>query len=111
MTNRSSRIERQDFIHMSLLSNNIGVVLFDHLVQLACQRRRAMGKRKLNEEYDLEVELPTQKKVIAIQSFADFGLDPRLLQAVAKEKFAKPTPVQSEAIPLALQGRDVLGNS
>jgi ATP-dependent RNA helicase DDX56/DBP9 len=41
-------------------------------------------------------------------SFPDFGLDPRLLQAVAKESFEKPTLVQRKAIPLALDGRDVL---
>lgn len=40
--------------------------------------------------------------------FPDFGLDHRLLQAVAKQNFAKPTLVQRKAIPLALEGRDVL---
>ncbi|SPQ27029.1 f577e402-693f-4fe0-a711-d710198d7085 [Thermothielavioides terrestris] len=41
-------------------------------------------------------------------SFADLGLDPRLVQAVAKQSFEKPTLVQRKAIPLALQGQDVL---
>jgi ATP-dependent RNA helicase DDX56/DBP9 len=41
-------------------------------------------------------------------SFADLGLDPRLVQAVAKQSFEKPTLVQRRAIPLALQGQDVL---
>ncbi|GAB1315805.1 ATP-dependent DNA/RNA helicase [Madurella fahalii] len=41
-------------------------------------------------------------------SFAELGLDARLVQAVAKQSFEKPTLVQRKAIPLALQGQDVL---
>ncbi|KAK4453927.1 ATP-dependent RNA helicase dbp-9 [Podospora aff. communis PSN243] len=41
-------------------------------------------------------------------SFAELGLDPRLVQAIAKQNFEKPTLVQRKAIPLALQGQDVL---
>jgi len=41
-------------------------------------------------------------------SFADLGLDPRLVQAVAKQSFEKPTLVQRKAIPLALGGQDIL---
>ncbi|CEJ91814.1 Putative ATP-dependent RNA helicase dbp9 [[Torrubiella] hemipterigena] len=41
-------------------------------------------------------------------SFTDLDLDPRLVQAVAKQKFLKPTLVQRQAIPLALKGQDVL---
>lgn len=44
-------------------------------------------------------------------SFEDLKLDARLLQAVAKEKFTQPTLIQSEAIPLALAGKDILGLS
>ncbi|PHH73432.1 hypothetical protein CDD82_5478 [Ophiocordyceps australis] len=41
-------------------------------------------------------------------TFADLGLDPRLVQAVASQSYLKPTLVQREAIPLALNGQDVL---
>ena len=41
-------------------------------------------------------------------SFSELGLDPRLVQAVAKQNFEKPTLVQRKAIPLALKGQDVL---
>ncbi|OAA55607.1 ATP dependent RNA helicase [Niveomyces insectorum RCEF 264] len=46
-----------------------------------------------------------------ILSFADLGLDPRLIQAVAQQQFEKPTLVQQRAIPLALNGRDVLAKA
>ncbi len=42
-------------------------------------------------------------------SFEDLKLDARLLQAITKENFTKPTQVQSEVVPLALAGKDILG--
>ncbi len=41
--------------------------------------------------------------------FSDLALDPRVLQAVAEAGYETPTPIQAQAIPPALQGRDVLG--
>ncbi len=41
--------------------------------------------------------------------FSDLALDPRVLQAVSEAGYETPTPIQAEAIPHALQGRDVLG--
>jgi ATP-dependent RNA helicase RhlE len=41
-------------------------------------------------------------------SFADFQLHPDLLRGVAALGFAAPTPIQRDAIPPALEGRDVL---
>jgi ATP-dependent RNA helicase DDX56/DBP9 len=52
-----------------------------------------------------------EKKTPTAKTFAELGLDARLLQAINKEKFAAPTPVQARAIPLALAGKDVLGNA
>ena len=42
-------------------------------------------------------------------SFADLGLDPRLLQALEAEGYTHPTPIQTQAIPHVLDGRDLLG--
>ena len=42
-------------------------------------------------------------------SFADLGLPPKLLEAIAAAGYSNPTPIQSQAIPPALTGRDVLG--
>ncbi len=60
-------------------------------------------KRKL-DDHDVPAEAPS-----ASISFDGMGLDPRLLQAVANDKFSQPTPVQARAIPLALEGKDILG--
>jgi ATP-dependent RNA helicase RhlE len=45
------------------------------------------------------------------QAFAALGLAPELLRAVAQEGYSEPTPVQREAIPHVLAGRDVLAGA
>jgi len=42
-------------------------------------------------------------------SFEDLGLGPEVLQAVTDAGYTEPTPIQAQAIPLVLMGRDVLG--
>lgn len=42
--------------------------------------------------------------------FESLNLDSRLRQALIQENFSRPTLVQSKAIPLALEGKDVLGS-
>ena len=42
-------------------------------------------------------------------AFAALGLIPELLDAVRDAGYTTPTPIQEEAIPLALKGRDLIG--
>ncbi len=42
-------------------------------------------------------------------SFSDLGLSPDLLRAIEDAGYVNPTPIQEQAIPPALTGRDVLG--
>ena len=42
-------------------------------------------------------------------SFNDFGLVEPIIRALAEEKYLTPTPIQDQTIPLAMQGRDVIG--
>lgn len=75
-------------------------------------------KRKLNEndvptsaaapEAEKQSETATTTPADEGATFADLGLDARLVQAVAEQGFLKPTLVQRKAIPLALDGKDVL---
>lgn len=44
-------------------------------------------------------------------NFSDLGLAPALLSALADQGLASPTPVQAEAIPPVLLGRDVLAQA
>jgi ATP-dependent RNA helicase RhlE len=42
-------------------------------------------------------------------SFSGLGLAPRLLEILQKKGFTIPTPIQSQAIPVAISGKDVMG--
>ncbi len=42
-------------------------------------------------------------------TFSELGLEPKILQALAEAGYDTPTPIQRDAIPEALTGRDVLG--
>jgi superfamily II DNA/RNA helicase len=41
--------------------------------------------------------------------FSDLGLSDKVLEAVTAAGYSEPTPIQQQAIPYVLQGRDVLG--
>jgi len=45
------------------------------------------------------------------QSFAELALRPELLEALSSLGYEEPTPIQREAIPPALDGRDLLGQA
>lgn len=42
-------------------------------------------------------------------TFSDFGLHPLLLQSIAETGYTTPTPIQAQAIPVVVEGRDVMG--
>ena len=44
-------------------------------------------------------------------SFEDLGLSGPVLRAIARTGYTEPTPIQAQAIPEALQGRDIVGAS
>lgn len=43
------------------------------------------------------------------QTFSELGLHPDILKAVAATGYTSPTPIQAQAIPIVMQGRDVMG--
>ncbi|CAO2828147.1 unnamed protein product [Amaranthus hypochondriacus] len=57
----------------------------------------------------------TQKEEIELdedcKTFEELSLDPRLLRALNKKGIAKPTPIQQVAIPLILEGKDVVARA
>ncbi|ALC44096.1 CG6418 [Drosophila busckii] len=44
-----------------------------------------------------------------VTSFGHFNFDDRLLKAVRKAEYTQPTPIQAQAVPVALSGRDIIG--
>ncbi|KAF2469464.1 DEAD-domain-containing protein [Lindgomyces ingoldianus] len=66
-------------------------------------------KRKLNEH-----DVPEVASVITKEpqsTFDSFGLEPRLLRGVRDQRWSSPTHVQAKAIPIALEGKDILARS
>ncbi|XQM34774.1 hypothetical protein DFLDMN_001584 [Cupriavidus sp. H19C3] len=51
--------------------------------------------------------LPDQPQ--AEQTFDSFGLDARILRALTEQGYSRPTPIQAQAIPIVLLGKDVMG--
>jgi len=47
--------------------------------------------------------------MISSPSFDTLGLDPSLLKAVTAQQYTQPTPIQRDAIPAILFGKDLLG--
>src|SRR5690242_3433773 len=104
---------------------------FHNVQQFLCAIPAKMAnKRKLNEhdvpeetspqsakrrasDASENAESTTSSKTITAPaaSFAEFELEPRLLRGIRDQKWSSPTAVQSKAIPLALQGRDILARS
>src|SRR5258708_7351805 len=44
-------------------------------------------------------------------SFDELGLSPEILRAVTEAGYPTPTPIQAQAIPVVLAGRDVMGGA
>jgi superfamily II DNA/RNA helicase len=54
-------------------------------------------------------DTPTSAAPVAAARFDTLPLDPKLLRAVADQGYATMTPIQAKAIPIVLDGRDVMG--
>ncbi|MCD8497061.1 MAG: DEAD/DEAH box helicase [Alphaproteobacteria bacterium] len=46
-----------------------------------------------------------------MKNFEGFGLSPTLAKSLAYMKYTTPTPIQAQAIPLALEGHDIMGSA
>ncbi|HRQ89122.1 MAG TPA: DEAD/DEAH box helicase, partial [Bacteroidia bacterium] len=44
-------------------------------------------------------------------SFEELGLSGPVLRAIARTGYTEPTPIQAQAIPVALGGQDIVGAS
>jgi ATP-dependent RNA helicase RhlE len=53
--------------------------------------------------------LSSVRKIPTLTLFSDFGLAQPILKALVSEGYEKPTPIQAQAIPHVLSGRDICG--
>jgi ATP-dependent RNA helicase DeaD len=59
----------------------------------------------------VEMGMAHDDEVAAIDGFATLGLDPKLLGTLTELGYEEPTPIQREAIPALLTGRDLIGQA
>ncbi len=68
-----------------------------------------MAKKRLAAKKNDRLDLKQLVRPPTMGDFQSLGLSNKLLRAVAAEGYTTPTPVQEQAIPPLLAGRDVLG--
>lgn len=54
---------------------------------------------------------PQIEVLAAVHTFADFNLVPELTATIQAKGFTTPTPIQDQAIPAILSGRDIIGTA
>lgn len=63
----------------------------------------------LEDENVVDAEVPLIEDESVEKSFKDLGVDERLVEACDILGWKNPTKIQIEAIPLALEGKDIIG--
>jgi len=79
-------------------------------------RRRQYGKNNASDESisssrytNKAMEQKEEAPYVPTHTFADFALNDRLKQNIIARGYTTPTPIQDQAIPVLLEGRDVIG--
>lgn len=117
------------FVHRSALQTNLKTLIDtgDRITFFVEQRKRGLSATEVTRDgvtSDEEsqdspafqaqtagrVEAPElAAPALPVTGFADLGLMPDLLHAVIDAGYTEPTPIQTQAIPQVLAGRDLMG--
>lgn len=73
------------------------------------KKRKAESEEPADEELAPAESPEDGENTTPPKSFSDLGVIPALCEALAQMGFKLPTPIQRESIPLALNGRDIIG--
>lgn len=77
------------------------------------EKKEKESKHKQEIQLNKEPDVVEEEEEDEARSFEELGLDPRLVRALNKKEIsiAEPTPIQRVAIPLILQGKDVVARA
>lgn len=70
---------------------------------------RPRPKKKTAAEKAVEARIKEETPKSDASAFADLGLDPLLVKSLSFLGYSTPTPIQVQAIPAVLLGRDIVG--
>jgi ATP-dependent RNA helicase RhlE len=73
------------------------------------RRKRFQGDYIDERLYINKATKSTEVPYVPVHTFADFGVHPILADNLARKGFVNPSPIQDQAIPVALTRRDVIG--
>ena len=74
-------------------------------------RTPAPRRAESHSELDLALDAAAAAPQPGVATFAELGVDPRLVRALAASGIREPFAIQARALPDALAGRDVLGRA
>lgn len=71
---------------------------------------RGRKKEYINPERFIKAARPVETvEYIPVNQFADFAVTPLLHENIVKKGFTTPSPIQDQAIPEGLKGKDIIG--
>jgi len=73
-------------------------------------RKRSSGSTIKHSRFICKADpLPKSAPYVPVNKFEDFDINPILKMNIKKKGYVNPTPIQDQAIPFVLKGRDVVG--
>ena len=77
---------------------------------------RGRGRRGFAPAHDISkfINIPVEdpageEKYVSDHTFATFGLNEKLVANITSKGYVHPTPIQDKAIPVVMQGKDIVG--
>ena len=99
-------------LHLLRLILTTSLLIMTTPVQSHRPPSRKILKKKPNEKHSLPPKTKnTHPSIKSASSFQQFSLSRPILRGLAALTFTTPTPIQVRAIPIALQGLDVVGSA
>jgi ATP-dependent RNA helicase RhlE len=98
-------------LRVSTRSQSINVAATDRFVTRAASSGHLAKANTVTMSDSVATNTSTAASTVPplAPTFDQFGLSPDILRAVSESGYTTPTPIQAQAIPVVLAGRDVMG--
>lgn len=106
----SARASFTEYVPATVHFSSSQIHLFDLLAKMpATKKRKSSHDSGSDDEFDRAELMPETSSEGVPKSFQDLGVIESLCEACDRLGYKAPTPIQTAAIPPALQGRDIIG--